>query len=90
MNQRAALPDPPLREPTPATSLTSMARANDRRAFRRVMALFAVSTVVGGVIIGFAPLGIQDPLFRQVSSVLLLAGICDTLVLRFWDRLFRD
>jgi hypothetical protein len=59
------------------------------RAFRRVMIAFAFTTVITGAIIGLVPLGLDVGLSRQISSVLLLVGLCDTLVLRYWDRLFR-
>jgi hypothetical protein len=71
-----------------AGTLTASARKGDLLAFRAVMVAFAVLTVVSGAIIGLAPLGLDDALSRQISSVLLLAGVGDTLVLRYWDRLF--
>jgi protein-S-isoprenylcysteine O-methyltransferase Ste14 len=72
----------------PPDTLTAAVRRNDRHAFRLVMSFFAVVTVLAGVVVAFVPLGIEDLVARSVSSALLLAGICDTLVLRFWHRLF--
>jgi ABC-type spermidine/putrescine transport system permease subunit II len=75
-------------QPVSTETLTTAARANDLRAFRRVMLVFAATTVIAGAIVAFAPLGLDDALTRQLSSMLLLAGLGDTLVLHYWDRLF--
>ncbi len=71
-------------------SLTTDARTNDLKAFRWVLIVFAVTTVIAGIAVAFIPIGMDDPLFRQVSSALLLVGVCDSLVLRYWERLFRS
>lgn len=73
---------------TYAGTLTSTARANDLKAFRRVMLAFAFSTVVAGAVIGLVPVGLDAAVSRELSSVLLLVGLIDTFVLRNWRRLF--
>jgi hypothetical protein len=70
-------------------TLTSSARDRDLRAFRRVMIGFALATVIAGGIIGLVPLGLDPVTSRYVSSLLLLVGVGDSLVLWCWDRLFR-
>ena len=54
------------------------------------MAVFAVATVLGGMAIGLwaATFGIETGAARQVSTMLLVAGIADALVLLRWERLF--
>lgn len=71
-------------------------RSNDpkpagERVVRSVFAAMALLSVVGGLAIYLLQkrLGIPSDTARIVSSVFLLAGIADTLVLYFWARIFR-
>jgi hypothetical protein len=82
--------------------LTERARRRDLRFLRRLTGLLAVALVIGGTLIGFSPgaleallsvykVGheIEEDAARQIGSVMILAGMADTLVLYFWDRLFK-
>ena len=73
-----------------AETATEAARRKDLRAFRVVMAAFAMLSVIAGAVIGFLPdlLPLPPDQSLTLASVLLVIGIVDTLVLLQWDRLF--
>ena len=72
-------------------TVTETARQKDLRAFRFVLAILAVASVIAGAVVGFVPdlLSLPPGQALSVSSVLLLMGIVDATVLLQWRRLFR-
>ncbi len=74
----------------PLINRTEKARRSDRRFFRRLMVVLAIGMVLGGGALGFWPeaFDVATEEARKVGSLLILAGMADTLVLYFWDRIF--
>jgi len=66
-------------------------RRESERAARAVFAAMALACVLAGLAIHLLQerLGIPPDTARLVSSTFLLVGIADTLVLTFWDRIFK-
>jgi hypothetical protein len=71
-------------------SPTEISRVGDLRFFRLVMVALALLTVAAGFLIGLSPswLGLEADDARNIASVFVAAGVGDTLVLYFWDRIF--
>lgn len=71
-------------------SKTADARRKDLRTFRLIMIFLAVVTVViGGALLPWhETVQLDESRARQVGSAFLAAGIADSLVLYFWDRIF--
>jgi hypothetical protein len=69
---------------------TIATRRQDLRFFRGVMVVLAVATVLaaGALLPWHARLGLSGDEARRIATLFLLAGMADTLVLYFWDRLF--
>jgi hypothetical protein len=64
--------------------------ASERRV-RAGFGMMALSSVLLGLFLYLFQddLGISADTARLISSVFLIAGIADTLVLYFWDRIFK-
>jgi hypothetical protein len=71
-------------------SKTDEARRTDLRHFRTVMIILAIGTVSAGLGLYLVHDQLRLTLdeARDVGSVFLLAGMADTLVLYYWDRIF--
>lgn len=69
---------------------TQDVRRKDLRTFHHIMVFLAVTTVLtGGALVpwhGAVKLDIEQA--RRIGSAFLAAGIADTLILYFWDRIF--
>ena len=72
------------------TNRTEQVRRKDQRAFYRLMVFLAVLTVVaGGALLPFhESAGLSADQARRIGSVFILAGMADSLILYFWDRIF--
>lgn len=73
-------------------SRTEEVRRSDLRTFHHIMVCLAVATVLaGGALLPFhGAVDLDASRARLVGSAFLLAGIADTLILYFWDRIFRS
>jgi len=71
-------------------SRTEQVRRADLRTFHHIMVCLAVATVVaGGALLPFhSAVDLDAGRARMIGSAFLLAGIADTLILYFWDRIF--
>jgi uncharacterized membrane protein HdeD (DUF308 family) len=86
-----SVPNMPRDDSQPAElERTNAVRRQDLRFFRGLMIVLAVATVmIGGALLAWHPhLDISAEAARRVGTLCLLAGVADTLVLYFWDRLF--
>jgi ferric-dicitrate binding protein FerR (iron transport regulator) len=77
--------------PNPPFERTAETRRRDLRFFRTVMIVLAIAMVAaGGALLAWHPhFDISADMARRIGSLFVLAGVADTLVLYFWDRLFR-
>jgi hypothetical protein len=71
-------------------SKTDESRRTDLTHFRTVMIILAVGTVCTGIALyAFHDwLRLTAAEARDVATVFILAGMADTLILYFWDRIF--
>lgn len=72
------------------SSRTEQVRRKDLRSFYRLMVFLAIATVVaGGALLPFheaVRLDLGEA--RRIGTVFIAAGIADSLVLYFWERIF--
>ena len=69
---------------------TEDVRRKDLRTFHHIMVFLSVTTVlVGGALLPWhEAVKLDSEQARHIGSVFLAAGIADSLVLYFWDRIF--
>lgn len=68
----------------------SIQKPNERFA-KAAFAAMALLTVLAGLVLYLlrAELGVGEDTARLVSTAFILVGIADTVVLYFWDRIFK-